>query len=153
MGSFGFRGVNGRWIHTCGVSLISKTFALTAAHCLTTWDPDQLNRIKIRFGESDLLGVEDDDSVHESGIAGHLIHPLYEASEAYYDICLLRLDFPVEVFTNTVSPICLPKISSEDVNLRSDASVVIAGWGKLALNGAETSELLRSTTLTIFNQE
>ena len=147
MGSLGYYSRVDRWIHKCGVSLIAKKFALTAAHCEPT-----RNNWKVRFGESNLYSNVDDGNVHESQIEEFIIHPDYR-DKSYYDVALIKLKQPISRFSKFILPVCLPEEAVEDVNAKAGNTATIAGWGLLMRNGSSTSDDLRSTLLTIYNQE
>ncbi len=136
------------WIHICGSSLISKTFALTAAHCL----PSQAHERMIRFGQPDLTKPDDDITGHVSKVSRYFPHPKYNQRAAYFDIALMQMATPIKQFNDFVSSICLPESPSQDLNRFSFHSAHVAGWGTLQRNGDKASDNLRAATLTIWPQ-
>lgn len=68
-----------RLVYICGGSLVSKSFVLTAAHCVAGHSPE---RIRIELGKS-----------YSSKIIRIIVHPLYFGKASLYgsDIALLEL--------------------------------------------------------------
>lgn len=102
-----FHGEENQWPKfICGATLISEMVIVTAAHCVSKFNIDNL-----RIGLGNLIAEfdnPDDFSAHFHLVQNVFIHPNYDDELASYesDIALIVIDEPVE-FDDIISPICI----------------------------------------------
>lgn len=118
------------YYHKCGAALLTKEWALTAAHCLINVPEEN---ILVKYGGLDFASYK--DKFYESRVRSFL-HPKFSLRTQKFDVALLKLLTPAEYQFN-VLPICLP---DRGTVFDYDHSIV-AGWGKLAEKGFATSKL------------
>lgn len=73
----------------CAGNLITESYLLSAAHCMT-YDGNYPN--VIRLGDIDLSSSEDDQFVQQFGISKIIVHPDYDAALHANDIALVKVD-------------------------------------------------------------
>lgn len=105
----------------CGAVLIDSEWAITAAHCASTW---LFSELIIVLGESDLK--KNGTTGIERKVKKLYIHPKFNKFLLEDDMALIQLDRPVE-FDMNIQPICLPEKSDDFTG--EDAFV--SGWGYL----------------------
>uniref|UniRef100_H2ZSM9 Peptidase S1 domain-containing protein n=1 Tax=Latimeria chalumnae TaxID=7897 RepID=H2ZSM9_LATCH len=110
--------------HTCGASIISNTWLVSAAHCFEKYtDP---SRWTARMG-----------TIRKTGgtvvnINRIIVHENYDTNTNDYDVAVLELSSPV-AFDDNIQPVCLPSAEQTfDVGI----TCTISGWGRLSESGS-----------------
>ncbi|XP_017055891.1 serine protease SP24D-like [Drosophila ficusphila] len=114
--------------HSCGGSILTRNYILTAAHCVSNEDenhvitPIAAERFTIRAGSNDRF----------SGgvliqVAEVIVHEEY--GNFLNDVALLRLETPL-IFSDAIKPIALPNADTP-----ADVDVIISGWGRIKHQG------------------
>ncbi|KAM5151673.1 serine protease 33-like [Mantella aurantiaca] len=114
--------------HSCGGSLISNQWVLSAAHCFD--EPVQLDDFKVYLGLNKLDGNANHTVALD--VASIIKNSNYASAGSIGDIALLKLTNPVN-FTQYIMPVCLPASS---VSFPCGMDCWVTGWGTLVFNGS-----------------
>ncbi|XP_076024242.1 transmembrane protease serine 2 [Genypterus blacodes] len=128
--------------HSCGASIITPYWIVSAAHCFHGSDPGIWT---VRAGDVSLFQM--------SQASGHavervIVHEKYNADTTDNDIVLLRLKSPL-TFSETVKPVCLPNFG---LALLEGRQAWITGWGSLAAGGSSPNRLMQAQ-VTIYTKD
>jgi len=129
----------------CGATIISRRYALTAAHCVHDRNASELGLL---VGEHDITTGSETDAAFLYGIKKFILHP-YTDNEKVNDIALVKTKEKI-VFNQAVRPICLPfKYTNKDF---SGKGVTLLGWGLTEFTGPK-SDYLQAVNVTVVSNE
>ncbi|EDV42031.1 uncharacterized protein Dana_GF17772 [Drosophila ananassae] len=132
--------------HSCGGSIVSKQFALTAAHCTAGRTADQLS---IQYGVT---------TINSTGpnivkVKKIIQHELYNPNNNYAnDISLLLVEEPFPLDGKTVAAVQLPELAFATPQTDAGGEGVLVGWG-LNETGGYIQNTLQQVDLKVYSDE
>ncbi|XP_053126279.1 suppressor of tumorigenicity 14 protein [Hemicordylus capensis] len=135
--------------HTCGASLISEKWLVSAGHCFQDENPIRYSDAKIWTAYMGLHDQSDrsNKNVQQRGIKQIIRHPSFNDFTFDYDLAVLELDSPVTL-TNYIQPICLPDITHE---FPAGKYLWVTGWGATQEAGTGAT-ILQKAEIRMINQ-
>lgn len=136
----------------CGATILTRSWIITAAHCLHydngTFYP--ISKIKVVLGEHNRRTKKEDFPSEERSIAQAIVHQGYNPvdDQSDFDLALLRLDSPID-FQPNIIPICLPTNDDEFSGLTG----TVTGWGRIKPDIKIKPSLLRQLELPILSNK
>lgn len=149
MAAIGWVNFNDEYSFSCGGSLISTRFVVTAGHCTRDPNAKQPEPVIVRLGDKNI-----DNSVRDGAdpidVPIRRIHkyPDYKPPIVYHDIALIELASDVS-FTSSIRAACLwgkPNFPGYD-------KVVATGWGVTDTATGEKSNELKKVDLSLLEND
>ncbi|KAH8268565.1 hypothetical protein KR026_008996 [Drosophila bipectinata] len=132
--------------HSCGGSIITDYFVMTAAHCTNGRSADTLS---VQFGVTD-ISIYGPNVVRIKKIIQHeAFDPDHQNAN---DIALLRVEMPFVFDGIRVAPVQLPTVSFATPQLDAGVEGVLVGWG-LNETGGRVQDTLQEVFLKIYSDE
>lgn len=126
--------------HICGASLVSKTVALTAGHCIISKPTDY----SIRAGSSYI-----DEGGKVMAVTRIVVHPKYKKGSDEYDISIVFLACCLRL-SSSIRPIKLPKLNAA---VPGGTEAIVSGWGNQVPGVPSAPRTLRSAVVTVYKQD
>ncbi|KAK3105539.1 hypothetical protein FSP39_000041 [Pinctada imbricata] len=131
--------------HICGASLISESYAITAAHCI---DHDLSGNYRVVAGEHDLSTESGNEQRIE--ITDRLKHQDYNGDTGGFPNDIAVLKFASKASLNEqVQPVTLP--SSTSTSHYADKTCYITGWGLLNGGDASVPDILQEAKTNVLS--
>ncbi|XP_037732176.1 chymotrypsin-2-like [Drosophila subpulchrella] len=132
--------------HSCGGSIISKQFVMTAAHCTAGRKASDLS---VQYGVTTISA----SGPNVVGVKKIIQHADYNPYNNYAnDISLLMVEEPFEFDGVTVAPVQLPDLAYATPQTDAGGEGVLVGWG-LNETGGYIQNTLQEVGLKIYSDE
>ncbi|CAF4155148.1 unnamed protein product, partial [Rotaria sordida] len=133
--------------HTCGASLLTSEYAVTAAHCVEN-SISNISTLSILAGTNDLNDTSI-RSIQRRSIINVTMHPDYDKLNILNDIAIIKFS-PLIISSNSkLAFICLPK--QDEDPFKTNSSLVAIGWGYTSQFIDVVSNTLRQVTVQAFS--
>ncbi|XP_001357932.2 chymotrypsin-2 [Drosophila pseudoobscura] len=130
--------------HSCGGSIVSKQFVMTAAHCTAGRTADQLT---VQYGQTQINST----GPNVVGVKKIIQHELYNPSKNYAnDISLLMVQEPFVFDDINVAPVKLPVLNFSTPQTEEGGEGVLIGWG-LNATGGSIQTTLQEVNLKVYS--
>ncbi|XP_017010967.2 chymotrypsin-2 [Drosophila takahashii] len=132
--------------HSCGGSIISKQFVMTAAHCTAGRKASDLS---VQYGVTTISA----SGPNVVGVKKIIQHEDYNPYNNYAnDISLLMVEEPFEFDGVNVAPVQLPELAYATPQTDDGGEGVLIGWG-LNATGGYIQNTLQEVGLKIYSDE
>ncbi|XP_075046968.1 chymotrypsin-like elastase family member 2A [Mixophyes fleayi] len=130
----------GYWYHTCGGTIISSEWVLTAGHCISS-----SYQYRIQAGRHNLYQSE--PQTETVSVIKLINHPRWNANQLANgnDISLIKLAEPL-VFSDVIQPACLPPAGAI---LEHNVGCYVTGWGNIMTGGPAPNALQQGLLLVV----
>ncbi|XP_039492861.1 chymotrypsin-2 [Drosophila santomea] len=132
--------------HSCGGSIISKQFVMTAAHCT---DGRTASSLSVQYGVTQ-INATGPNVVRVKKIIQHEDYNPY--NNYANDISLLLVEEPFEFDGVTVAPVKLPELAFATPQTDAGGEGVLIGWG-LNATGGYIQSTLQEVGLKVYSDE
>ena len=137
--------------HSCGGTILSELYILTAAHCVDDL-PSDVSSLNFTIAAG-IHNLSQADQIIRQ-VDKIIIHPLWDRStlDTQYDIAILHLAKPLDLETNSsLTRTCLPpRLNTSEAVMQypsNGTNVIAIGWGS-TIYGGDAPEILQQVTIT-----
>ena len=134
-------------VHSCGGTILTESYILTAAHCVD--EASNIENVTIATG---VYNLSQPDQIMRR-VDRVIIHPLWKEFRPalQYDIAILHLVEPLDLTKNSsLTRTCLPPRANTSEQIMqyplNGTSLVVIGWGALETSGF-SPDILQQATL------